>query len=99
MKKRNVIAVFLLPIITIGIYYFYWFAKTKGELNSKGAQIPTTWLIIVPLVNLWWIWKYYEGAEHVTEGKTNGILMFVLDIFVTSLIPMAICQDAYNKIG
>lgn len=97
MKKRNVLAVIFLPIITLGIYALYWFVKTKGELNQKGATIPTAWLLIVPFVNIWWIWKYYEGVDHVTNSKVNGVLMFVLDIFVTSLIPMAICQDAYNK--
>lgn len=99
MKKRSVAAVILLPIITIGIYALYWFVKTKGELNEKGASIPTAWLLIIPLVNIWWIWKYFDGVDHVTNGKVNGVLMFVLDLFVTALIPMAICQDAYNKMS
>lgn len=99
MKNRNVLAVIFLPFITFGIYALYWFVKTKGELNNKGAEIPTAILIIVPLVNIYWMWKYFEGAEKVTGGKTNGILMFVLALFVTSLIPMALCQDAYNKIS
>jgi membrane protease YdiL (CAAX protease family) len=99
MKKRSILAVVLLPIVTLGIYSLYWFVKTKGELNAKGAQIPTAWLLIIPLVNIWWMWKYYEGAEQVTNSKVNGILLFVLGVFVTSLISMALCQDAYNNLG
>jgi hypothetical protein len=68
-------------------------------LNQKGASIPTAWLIIIPIVNLFWLWKYYEGAEEVTSGKVNGVLMFVLGLFVTPLIPYALCQDAYNKLA
>lgn len=98
MKNRSIAAVILLPFITLGIYSLYWFVKTKGELNSRGANIPTAWLLIIPLVNIWWMWKYYEGAEQVTSSKVNGLLLFVLGIFVTSLISMALCQDAYNKI-
>jgi membrane protease YdiL (CAAX protease family) len=99
MKKRNILAVVLLPFVTLGIYSLYWFVKTKGELNAKGAQIPTAWLLIIPLVNIWWLWKYFEGAEQVTNKKVNSILMFVLGVFVTSLISMALCQDAYNNLG
>lgn len=99
MKKRSVVAVILLPFVTFGIYALYWFVKTKGDLNEKGATIPTAWLLIVPLVNIWWMWKYYEGAEQVTNKKVSGVLMFVLGLLVTSIIPMAICQDAYNKLS
>ena len=52
MKKRNPIAVLLLPFITFGIYAIVWMVKTKGEMVAKGAEIPTAWLIIIPLVNL-----------------------------------------------
>ena len=51
MKNRNPIAVALLPLITFGIYSLYWQVKTKGEMNSLGADIPTAWLIVIPLVN------------------------------------------------
>ncbi len=99
MKNRSIVAVVLLPLVTLGIYSIYWSVVTKGELNSKGAQIPTAWLLIVPFVNIYWMWKYYEGAQQVTNGKVNGILMFVLHLFVTSLISSALCQDAYNNLS
>jgi len=99
MKNRSVISVILLPFVTFGIYALYWFVTTKGELNVKGAEIPTAWFLIIPIVNIWWIWKYFEGAEKVTNGKVNGVLCFVLDLFVTAVVPMALCQDAYNKLS
>jgi hypothetical protein len=98
MRNRSVLAVVLLPFVTLGIYTLYWFVSTKGELNNKGASIPTAWLLIIPLVNIWWMWKYFEGAEQVTNNKVNGVLMFVLALLVTSLISSAICQDTYNKL-
>ncbi len=99
MKNRGIAAVILLPFVTFGIYALYWFVKTKGELNEKGAEIPTAWLLIIPLVNIYWMYKYYEGAEKVTDKKVSAVLMFVLGLFVTSLVPMALCQDAYNNLG
>lgn len=46
-------AVLLLPLITFGIYQIVWYVKTKNEMNQLGATIPTAWLVIVPIVNIW----------------------------------------------
>ncbi len=96
MKRRNPIAVLLLPFITFGIYSLVWEVKTKCEMNRIGAQIPTAWLIIIPLVNIWWMWKYCEGVEQVTKGKTTQVIAFLL-LFLLGMIGMAIIQDSFNK--
>lgn len=96
MKKRNPIAVFLLPFVTFGIYGIYWQVVTKGEMNNLGAEIPTAWLLIVPIVNIWWLWKYSEGAEKVTQGKLSGVLAFIL-LFVLGSIGAAVIQDSFNN--
>lgn len=96
MKHRSPIAVFLLPFVTFGIYAIYWEVKTKGEMNALGAEIPTAWLIIVPFVNIWWMWKYCEGVEKVTAGKLSGVLSFVL-LLLLGTIGAAIIQDSFNN--
>lgn len=98
MKKRSLAGVIIFPFLTLGIYTLYWLVSTKRELNQKGAGIPTAWLIIIPIVNWWWIWKYFDGAKKVTDGKLDAILNFVLYFFLTIIIPMAICQNTYNKL-
>lgn len=96
MQKRSPIAVVLLSLVTFGIYAIYWQVKTKGEMNALGAEIPTAWLIIVPLVNIWWLWKYSEGVEKVTGGKLSGVLAFIL-LWVLGPIGGAIVQDSFNN--
>ena len=98
MRNRSVAGVLILSIITFGIYALVWAVKTKTEMNALGAQIPTAWLIIIPFVNLWWLWKYSEGVEHVSRGKMSGALAFVL-LFLLGPIGMAILQSTYNSIG
>ena len=98
VKRRSPIAVFLLPLITFGIYSIYWQVKTKCELNENGASIPTAWLIIVPIANIWWLWKYAQGAAKVTNQKYSDAIFFIL-LFVLGSIGQAITQDAYNKMG
>jgi membrane protease YdiL (CAAX protease family) len=98
MKHRNPFAVVVFSIITFGIYALVWQVKTKGEMNKLGAQIPTAWLIIIPFVNIWWLWKYSEGVGKVTNEKLSAVMSFVL-LFLLSIIGMAIVQNEFNKLG
>jgi hypothetical protein len=98
MKRRSVVGVLILSIVTFGIYAVVWAVKTKGEMNALGAQIPTAWLLIIPLVNIWWLWKYAEGVEDVSKGKMSGALAFVL-LFLLGPIGMAILQSTFNGLA
>ena len=96
MNKRSVVAVILLTCITFGIYAIVWFVKTKNEMVRHGADIPTAWLMIVPIASIWWMWKYSGGVEHVTRGKQSQAVAFIL-IFLLSIVGMAVVQTALNK--
>lgn len=96
MKNRNPVAVALLPFVTFGIYGLYWEVVTKEEMKALGADIPTAWLLIVPIVNFYWLWKYSLGVEKVTGGKLQGILAFLLLALLGS-IGGAIIQDSFNN--
>ena len=97
MTRRSPILVFVLTIITFGIYGLVWYVITKGEMNRRGARIPTALLIIIPLVNIYWMWKFCEGVEKVTRGGLSGPVAFLL-IFFLSVIGMAIVQNSLNKV-
>jgi carbon starvation protein CstA len=98
MKQRNVAAVLFLTLFTLGIYGIVWLVKTKNEMNKLGAQIPTAWLLIVPIANIWWTWKYSEGVEKVSGEKMSTVMSFIL-LYLLSVIGMMILQMEYNKIG
>jgi len=98
MQRRSIAMVIVLSIITFGIYAIVWMVKTKNEMNSQGANVPTAWLIIVPIISIWWMWKYAGGVEHVTRGKTSQVIAFIL-MFILGVIGMAIIQDAFNKVA
>ena len=98
MKQRDPLTVFILSILTCGIYSWYWLVKTKGEMNRLGANVPTAWIWLIPFVgSIWWLWKYSEGVEIVTKEKVSAILSFVL-MFCISIIGQAILQNSYNQI-
>jgi hypothetical protein len=94
MTKRNPFVVFLLVLLTCGIYGIVWYVKTKGEMVKLGAEIPTAWLLIVPIANLYWLWKWSKGVEKVCGF--SGIGAFLLCWFLGA-IGMVIVQSQLNK--
>jgi Domain of unknown function (DUF4234) len=96
MTKRSVVAVILLSFVTFGIYTLVWFVKTKNEMVRVGADIPTAWLLIVPIASIYWSWKWAGGVEHVTRGKLSQVITFILMILL-GVIGMAIIQAEFNK--
>lgn len=91
--------VFLLSFLTFGIYSWYWFIKTKGEMNKMGKKIPTAWVWLIPIVgSFWWLWKYAQGVEHVSKNELN-IFLALLALYLLGPIGMAIVQEAFNRSG
>ena len=97
IKRRNPALVIIFTIITFGIYGIYWFVKTKNEINSLGAEIPTAWLLIIPIANLYWEYKYAEGFSKYVKKDDNAILWFLLLLFVAP-VAMIIFQVELNKL-
>jgi len=98
VKNRNIVLVYIYSIITFGIYAIYWMVSTKEEINSRGAEIPTAWLLIVPIANLYWIYKYSEGFAENIKKDNNTLLWFILYILVGIIMP-AIVQSELNKLA
>ncbi len=73
MKKRNPITVFLLSVITFGIYDLYWLVSTKKVLNEKTrSHTPTIWLLVipVPMIIAGYILLFINAPS--TTTTTNG---------------------------
>ena len=98
IKKRNPALVIIFSFITFGIYGIYWFIKTKNEINSLGAEIPTAWLLIIPIANLYWEYKYAEGFSNYVKKDDKAILWFLLLLFV-SPVAIIIFQIELNKLA
>jgi len=98
MSHRSIVKLLLLSLVTFGFYGLVWFVRTKEEMTAAGADIPTAWLLIVPIANLYWLWKYCGGVELVTRGKTSQVVGFIV-FAVLGVIGVAIIQDGFNKLA
>lgn len=96
MKRRSPAAPLLLPFITLGIYSIVWAVKTKTEMNAAGSKIPTAWWIIVPFVNIWWMWRYSVGVAEFTKNGLSDVGAFLLQFFLGN-IGQCIIQVKFNQ--
>ena len=96
MKKRNPFLVLILPFLTFGIYSLVWSVKTKNEMNRQGASIPTAWLLVVPFVNIYWLWRYSKVVAQITNGALSAPVAFNLPCFIGP-VASAVTQYQFNK--
>lgn len=98
ITRRNIFVVYLLMFFTFGIYGIIWNVKTKREINSLGGDIPTSWLIIIPFVNIYWFYKYYDNFGTYVTKQDDGVLWFVLSMIIGIFMPY-IVQSKLNRIA
>lgn len=99
MKKRNLVGMIALMLVTCGFYIFYWFIVTKAELNARGAKIPTAWLFIIPFGNFYFLYKFAEAfaADVLKDKQDTTIILYFLLITFFMPIGIIICQDRINN--
>lgn len=78
LQHRSALAVFILTVVTFGIYSIVWYAKTRGELNRNGAHAMTTWWILVPFSMFWYGWSLAKGISHITGLGIGGNYVLLL---------------------
>lgn len=98
IKRRNPALVIIFSIITLGIYLLVWIVKTKEEMKSLGASIPTAWFIIVPIGNLYFLYKYCDGFSEYVKKDKMGIVWFLAAVTVFPVMPV-IVQTELNKLS
>jgi hypothetical protein len=98
ITKRNVALVYVFSMITFGVYWLYWLVSTKRDMNAIGGEIPTSFLLLVPVANLWWVYKYAEAYATHVKKDSNSIVYFALFAFVGFLTPMFV-QSGLNHVS
>jgi len=95
LRKRNLVVMALLTVVTCGLYYIYWSVVTKGELVCMGAKIPTAFLVIIPFANFYFWYKYSEGFVHCLQKTSDPVSYFIL-LALLPFIGMFIVQSKMN---
>lgn len=97
ITQRNPVVVLVLTLVTCGLYGLYWFWVTRDEINSLGGDVPHPILIIIPIANLYFLWKYSEClAKNVIQKEDSKIMYFLLFI-VIGIVGIFLAQTELNK--
>jgi len=97
LHERSLWGMFFLTLFTFGFYFIYWTVKVKGELNCRGASIPTAFLIIIPVANLYFWYKFAEAFQQQIARESNAIAEFLLMVLLPA-IGMFIIQSRINDL-
>lgn len=88
LKHRSIIGITLLTIITFGIYQIYWYFITKTEMNvinGKSVKVPFFLWFFIPVINIWWFWRFAKAIEKITRGSVSRWSAFLGPIFLSAL--------------
>ena len=100
MFEKSPITVLLLMFVTVGIYGLVWLYQCTEEMKSRGADIPSFFFILIPILNLYFIWKFYGGVEHVTKGEVSAVTVFILSLLgPLGLVSFWMVQSGFNKVA
>ena len=98
VKERNPIMVIILSMCTCGIYMLYWIWDTSKELIELKAELPALLHIIVPGLNLYFMYKYLEEWHRIVKYEQDFIMVLVI-MFVFSPIVIYWVQTELNKLA
>ena len=105
MRKRNLVFVLVLSIVTVGLYDIYWAFSTRNELKRLGQDVPSPWIAFLPTIGLFTIifaqlFIHYHEANNALQygvNNSNG-LVTIINIFsaifgfiaVVAILPLAL---------
>jgi hypothetical protein len=114
VKVRNLWAVALLPIITLGIYYIVWWYKVNKEMqefgdarghdlgqnpvNSLLALFPGFLIIVPPLVSFWRGTQRVQDTSKVAGQEPLNGWIALILYLLLGLVFPAYLQNSLNKV-
>ncbi len=100
VKKRDPVFVIVVSILTLFIYGLYWFYHTRKELNEltgkKSDPLLHTIGLLIPIVDLYVLWKYSEDVEIASKKSRDKVILFLAWI-VFFPVAQYLTQEELNK--
>ncbi|MDB5171120.1 MAG: hypothetical protein JWO35_814 [Candidatus Saccharibacteria bacterium] len=80
--------IYIMHLLTFGLYFFYWCAKSRQAINQAARQqlVPKIWYLIIPGLSYWWVWEYANALEHVSYKRIRAVDTFSYYIIGTGFL-------------
>ncbi len=106
LKERNIFLAILFSILTLGIYFIYWFVCLTNDTNKlskyKTANGGMAFLFNLLTCGIYFFyWSYMLGKKigDIEKDESGSILYLVLSIFGLGIVVYALAQSALNRIA
>ena len=96
VQKRELWVMALLMLVTFGFYFIYWAVTTKRELYRLGADIPTAWLLIIPIAHFYFWYRYADAFTTYIKKGADPIGYFLL-MALMPIVGIFVIQYELNK--
>ncbi len=103
MKKRNILVMILLMIVTCGIYGIYWYCSFQNQLKKETGMgftgVGHFFMSIVTLGIYELYWSYAVGKRlKALGGKNDGVIYLILSLFCLGGIAWLLMQNEANHL-
>ena len=105
MKKRNVFLALLFSVLTLGIYYIYWFVtltNASNELAPKHATMGGVGAFFASVFSfgiyqIYWSYRLGQKSGEMLGHSSEGGLYVLLYLLPFGIVPICMGQSSVNK--
>jgi hypothetical protein len=89
MQQRNLLKMFLLTLVTLGIYQIYWLYATRKEMIARGGlSIPRVIVLFLPLLLLVAGFILLAITSSLTGNSSSGVTPANVIVLIVCIISM-----------
>ena len=105
MKKRSIVTMIILTIITLGLYSIYWQCSFQGQLKEHSGQgfgaIGHFFMCLFTFGIYSIYWNYAAGKRLTSIGASSdySILYLILGLVGFGFVNMFVMQVQANEIA
>lgn len=101
MRRRNIVSIVVLSIITCGIYYLFAWYEVMSDINYESGESNSAALdIILTFITcgIWGVYAYYKYSQKLARvgAEDSSTITTILALFGLSLISLCILQTNIN---
>ena len=103
MRKRSILSIVLLSIITCGIYLLVATYQIYSDINYATKENDTSLtdlLLGIVTCGIWQIYCYYKYSKKLVNlgSDDNSIINVILGVFGFGIVAVCIMQNSINNL-
>jgi hypothetical protein len=96
IPENNPVVLFLLILITAGLYYFWWLARASRVFNDDPIINILLSIFTVGIWSLYLNLKYMQKSEIINGREPKGYMIFFV-LFGPLIVPLIIQSNINEK--